>query len=328
MAEASLSGMTPDCTITARSTAEIVAAAPYVIGFHPADSVVVIGTAGGTITFGMRYDLPPPGATGEDEVARLVARQDLANATVIGYGPPGRVTPAVLRLADSLAHAGVRVIDVLRVGEGRWWSYRCADLRCCPPDGRPVDTSLPAAAVFQGLVALPDRQSLVAQVAPVAGAARREMAVATERARRPADPRGTVRTAEAAFRSGRTPTADQVAVLGVALADHGVLEYALNRTLRTGDEWRVRLWTEVLRRVEPAYVPGPACLLALAAWRCGDGSLARVAVDRALKEDPRHPTAVVLDDLLSAGIGPAAMVKLAPPRKRAQRTRAGRVFRR
>ena len=38
----------------------------------------------------------------------------------------------------------------------------------------------------------------------------------------------------------------------------------------------------MLRRVEPAYVPAPACLLAFAAWRAGQGALARVAVDRAL----------------------------------------------
>ena len=44
--------MTPDCTITARSSAEIIAVTPYVIGFHPADSVVVIGVVGRTVAFG------------------------------------------------------------------------------------------------------------------------------------------------------------------------------------------------------------------------------------------------------------------------------------
>jgi hypothetical protein len=331
--------MTPNCTITARSSAEIVAAAPYVIGFHPADSIVVIGAVGGTVTFGMRYDLPS-GDADQDDVARLVARQDLRHATVLGYGPPGRVTSAVLRLARSLTRSGVRVADAIRVSDGRWWSYLCEDPQCCPPHGRPVDTAVAAAAVFQGRVALPDRQALVARVAPVSGEARQEMAAATERARvrltdlRAQDLAGlrgggllrragrqAVRGAEAGYRSGGVPAADEAAWLGVLLAEPDVLGYALDRAMRAAEEWRIRLWTDVLRRVEADCVPGPACLLALASWRSGDGALARVAIDRALKVDPGHDIAGVLDDLLCSGLSPGAVVTLAPPRRRAPRTR-------
>lgn len=338
--------MTPDCTITARSSAETVAAAPYVIGFHPADSLVVIGAVGEMVTFGVRYDLPPPGEGDEAEMACLIARQPLRHVTVLGYGPPGQVTAALSALVPALERAGVRVADAIRVTDGRWWSYRCKDPHCCPPEGRSVDDAAAAKAVYQGRVALPDRQALVARVSPVAGAGRAEMAAATERARDrltdlAADDlrtlraggllrragRVAIREAEATYCSGGVPTADEVAWLGALLVERAVLGYALDRG-GGEEEWRIRLWTDVLRRVEPGYVPGPACLLAFAAWRVGEGALARVAIDRALAEDPGHRTAGILDALLSSGIGPHALITLSPPAgprgRRPGRTGGGR----
>jgi Domain of unknown function (DUF4192) len=333
--------MTPDCSITVRSSAETVAAAPYVIGFHPTDSIVVVGAADGVLTFAVRYDLPPPGQSGEAEMARLIARQEVRDVTVLGYGPPARVTAEVLALAAAIRRTRVEVADVIRVADGRWWSYLCTDPRCCPPEGRPIDTTVAAAAVYQGLVALPDRQALVRRVAPAA--AGEEMSAAAGRARARfaalrAEDRATlrgggsvrragrraVREAEASHRCGRVPSDDEVAWLGVLLTERGVLGYALDRAVRVADDGVVRLWTDVLRRVPAGCVSGPGCLLALAAWRSGDGALARVALDRALRENPRHPTAVLLDRLLCSGIAPGALRTLEPPRRGRRRLRGRR----
>jgi hypothetical protein len=234
---------------------------------------------------------------------------------------------------------------VLRVTEGRWWSYLCDEPRCCPPEGRPChppDNAIAAQAVYQGQVALPDRQALVAQVAAVTGAARAAMVAATARAQaRKTDltgddlrdrrsgrllhraGRAAVQEAERRHRAGRPLTDDQVAWLGVLLVDGVVHDYALDRS--DHQEWRIRLWTDVLRRVEPAYVAAPACLLGFAAWRAGHGALARVAVDRALTEAPGHRMAGMLDHLLCSGIGPQAVIALTPPLGRAGRTRPGRA---
>jgi hypothetical protein len=321
--------MTPDCTITVRNSAEVIAVAPYVIGFHPTDSIVVIGVDHDTVTFGVRYDLPPPGDDGAD-MAMVIARQAVQHVVVLGYGPPAGVTDAVLGLAHALARRGVVVSDAIRVADGRWWPLLCTDPLCCPADGHPCpqpDTVGTAAAVFGGRVALPDRHALVAQVSPVDGEARSAMAAATERAEKRLDDlavddrsagrsvlragRAAVREAERALRSGRELTDDEVAWLGLLLVDPRVLDYGLDRS--GGDEWRARLWTAVLRRVEPDFVTGPACLLAFAAWQRGDGALARVAIDRGLRADPRHHTTVMLDRLLRSGLGPSALVALRPP---------------
>jgi hypothetical protein len=54
--------------------------------------------------------------------------------------------------------------------------------------------------------------------------------------------------------------------------------------------------------VEPAYLPAPACLLAFAAWRAGDGVLARIAVQRALAADPGYPLATLVQQLIHHGV--------------------------
>src|ERR1700724_3265719 len=67
-----------------------------------------------------------------------------------------------------------------------------------------------------------------------------------------------------------------------------------------------RLWANLVRRAQPGYVAAPASLLAVAAWQGGDGALANVALDRALAGDPAYSMAVLLRDLLDAGVPPSA----------------------
>jgi hypothetical protein len=65
-----------------------------------------------------------------------------------------------------------------------------------------------------------------------------------------------------------------------------------------------RLWTDVVRRAQPGYVPAPAALLAFVAWQSGDGALANVALDRALADDPRYSMALLLRQVITAGAPP------------------------
>jgi Domain of unknown function (DUF4192) len=289
----------------------------------------VIGLTGGVVTFGARHDLPPPPP---DELAATMARQPMQELVVVGYGPPVSVTTAVLPLIAALRSQGLYVQDALRVAEGRWWSYLCTEPLCCPPEGRPCrppESAVAADAVFRGMVALPNRRALVEQVAAAGGEVRAAMVTATARAQsRMADllaedlaagrsggrvrkaGREAVRDAERRYRNGATLTDDEFAWLGIVLVDSVVRDYSLDRSDEA--EWRIRLWNEVVRRVEPAFVVAPACLLGYAAWRAGDGSLARVAIDRALKEDPADRIAALLDDVLCSAISPDMLPVHAP----------------
>jgi hypothetical protein len=316
--------MTPESTLTVRTSAELVAAVPFLLGFHPADSLVVVAVRDHRVLFAGRYDIPPLDDT-EDlalHLAALIAREGVNGATLIGYGEATRVTPAVLRAAEAVTRTGIAVLDAIRVTDGKFWSLFCDDLRCCPSPCPPPDSAVAAAATFAGQVALPDRAALIGQIAPVTGAERAAMAAATARAQARVadllgdDPEGggfartlrragraAVRNAERRHRSGRLLTDDEVAWLGVTLVDLTVRDYAWERTGL--QDWRISLWTDLLRRVEPGYVPAPAGLLSFAAWRQGLGALARVAVDRALAHDPAYLMVQQLEELLNLGVSPA-----------------------
>ena len=70
-----------------------------------------------------------------------------------------------------LPRAGIALHDMLRVDDGRHWSYLCADLACCPPEGTPLPGSEhPAAAAMAspGLGVAPSRADLGPRtIAPV-----------------------------------------------------------------------------------------------------------------------------------------------------------------
>src|SRR5206468_671017 len=64
----------------------------------------------------------------------------------------------------------------------------------------------------------------------------------------------------------------------------------------------LRLWTDLVRGAADAWVPAPAALLAFTVWQCGDGALASIAIDRALACDLGYSMALLLRDILDAGV--------------------------
>ncbi|SBT49611.1 DUF4192 domain-containing protein [Micromonospora auratinigra] len=317
--------------LAVRSPADLLAAVPYLLGFHPADSVVVVAFRGRRVVFAARADLPEPGTDPRPAARHLVevvGRQETDSATVIGYGPAARVTTVVDAVGEALDTAGTLVLDALRVTDGRWWSYLCAEPECCPADGTPYDpvtSEVSAAAVFAGQVALPDRAALTAQVSALDGPVRVAMRRATARARgrlgalteeasetvlaggRSVRSAGVaaVRTAFRRHRRGERLTDDEVAWLTVLLTRLPVRDHAWERT--DGRDTDISLWTDVLRRAEPELIAAPGSLLAFAAWRAGHGALAVVALERVLATHPGYSLAVLLDDLLRGGLPPSAL---------------------
>ncbi|GIJ02539.1 DUF4192 domain-containing protein [Spirilliplanes yamanashiensis] len=168
--------------LTLRGPADIVAAVPYLIGFHPRDSIVVVAVHAGQVVFACRLDVPPRDALAADtaHIAAVVAHHRPSEAAVLGYGTPATVGPALGAVSAALAAHGIDVRPVLRVLDGRWWFHGDSSAgRLCEAAG-----AVAAAATFAGHVALPDREALVAQVAAVTGEARAAMGRCTEAARR------------------------------------------------------------------------------------------------------------------------------------------------
>lgn len=321
------------------SPASLLAVIPGLLGFHPARSLVVVGAGPprGRIEVAFRYDLPEPPDRGAatriaSHAAGILARQQLTLAVVVGYGPGTMVTPVADALVGELRRAGITLHDMLRVDNGRYWSYSCQDPHCCPAEGVPFDpASHPTAGAMAaaGSKALRDRAALAATIAPLGGLVGESMRQAAHRAERRAaglrragpDPGRfggsaervidaglrAVKEAVAEYRrGGRLAGYDEIARLAVSLADLRVRDDAWARMLPEHAAAHLRLWTDVVRHAPARYVPAPASLLAFTAWQAGNGALANLAAERALAADPGYSMALLLLDAVGAGVPPSA----------------------
>ncbi|WP_306204842.1 DUF4192 domain-containing protein [Actinoplanes sp. RD1] len=323
-------------SLSVSSPSELLSLVPYLVGFHPEHSLVVVAVYDHRLGFTTRIDLP------EREswvilrhLAATVAQHRPDGVLIIGYGRSTPVTAAVKRLEAAFARVRLPVLDELRVDNGRYWSLLCDDPGCCPAEGLPCpppDSVLAAEATLAGAVALPSRKDLVASLAPLSGAARvamdraevralarllRQSCSAVDEEPHDSDPerarrfdefllrtgRTAVREAEQSYRTGGRLSDDEVAWLVFVLEHAGVRDYAWTRT--GVDEWQLAFWSDITRRTSPAHVAAPAGLLAFVAWRANQGALASVAVARALSADPDYPMARIMHNVLALAIPPA-----------------------
>jgi hypothetical protein len=314
------------------SVAGLLATIPYLLGFAPDNSLVVVGvTRVDRVQAAFRYDLPdPPDSAAAAEIAEhalsVLARHHLTVAVAVGYGPGRLVTPLADALIAAAPGAGLWLRDVLRVEDSRYWSYLCTDPGCCPAEGVLFDASshpVSAALTAAGLLVLPGRNALAATIAPVTGAEAEAMRQATQQAERAARRLIVTGGWTAVERAGLTAVRASIGLYrdgGSVLPAIGFawLALVLTRLRIRDDAWarmdpghreaHRRLWTDLVRRAQPGYAAAPASLLALTAWQGGDGALANLALDRALADTPGYSMALLLRSALDAGAPPSAAV--------------------
>ncbi|GAA4908621.1 DUF4192 domain-containing protein [Streptomonospora salina] len=320
--------------ITLGGPADIVAAVPYILGYHPSDSLVVLGLRDDPPRLNTAFcresapaDTDADHTAAAESIAETLRGDECAAALVVGYGPESDVAPQVRAVRGAADREGVPVREALRVADGRYWSYVCESAECCPPEGVGYDPSastVAATAVANGLSAWPSLSSLRDHLAPVGGTRRARMRAATRTAEeRGADllgdrpPRGrdaygprfraegvrAVREAVAAVNRDAPPQdPGRLAWLGVVLGCIRVRDEAWTLIGRESAEAHQRLWREVLRHVEPAYRPAPGSLLAVSAWARQDAALADAALERVYEVDPDYSMAVLVHRALRAGV--------------------------
>lgn len=161
--------------IRLRGPADILAALPFQLGYHPDEAVVVVALAGRAIGLVQRLDLPP-----EDEVDAAVAallpalvRERPSAVLLVGYESSRLPAVPVLDALDAaLEDQGIDVLDRLVVRDGRWFAPDCAT-GCCPAEGTPLPSphETPAVADFVALemAPVPDRDALGRQLDPEPG---------------------------------------------------------------------------------------------------------------------------------------------------------------
>ncbi|WP_051580129.1 DUF4192 domain-containing protein [Pseudonocardia acaciae] len=311
-----------------RDPADLLIAVPYLLGFHPSDSLVLVGTRadeGVRIELTLRVDLPPPHAVAA--VARGVAgglaarRCDEALVVVVGggdgEGPPRR--DLVDAVTEACAEAGVvvqaRAWAAELVAGARWRCYeKC---RCAGSLPDPASSPLAPAMVAAGQVTYRDRAELERMVAPADESvlARRSALLdrrvdEASRSGDPVTPSGLAaldllaRWVEDA-QSGRLEMDDEDVVdLCLALAEPLVRDAAFGLALGPQALAAEGLWSVLVTEAPDPEAAEPAVLLACCALLRADGALTSVALQRAQQAWPGHRLSAMLQSALEAGLGP------------------------
>ncbi|WP_320784086.1 DUF4192 domain-containing protein [Streptomyces sp. CRN 30] len=164
--------------VTLRTPAELADALPYLLGYRPEDSIVLVavhdrdgrGRFGGRARLGIPAQADDWAAVAEQLSHGLVTGSERRGArpeSLVAFfcqdpraGESGRDVMERLRpLAQLLRLAcgryDVPVVEALCISDGRFWSYCCPGNGCCPAEGGvmglPGTSVLAAAATYAGL---------------------------------------------------------------------------------------------------------------------------------------------------------------------------------
>jgi hypothetical protein len=305
--------------LKARRPADLLAAVPFLLGFHPQESLVALFLQAGRVVLTARYDL---GECLGPDVADLVEQHDPSGLVLVAYCVDAERGRAVLRTqADQLPD--VDLVDLLLVDGRRWWSLVCS-AGCCPDEGTPYEPGehpLSAEAVWAGLVARPDRAAVVATVAGPAAEdwkALRRLArpIRVRRARhsRTARQDALARAVVEALplleedRGERGAVGlDDAACLELALLVGDILVRDVACALVTREDARrhLMLWQAVVSRTPPELAAAPLCLVGVAAWASGNGTLLNACCERLSGLDPDYAMGRLLSDVSRRALPPA-----------------------
>ncbi|QXE34282.1 DUF4192 domain-containing protein [Streptomyces sp. GMY02] len=349
--------------MTLRSAAELADALPYLFGFHPTDSVVMVALHGEHGSFGGRLRLGIPSSPKEwPPVAEQLADCLIEGSARRGARPDGvvaflcqdpeegetgrqvmeRLRPLAQRLRTACGSLDVPVYEVLCVSDGRFWSYCCPDVRCCPSEGTglalPGTSVMAAAATYAGVQVRGSLREMEARLTSWGTPAAKEQERALDEASAVLVPRilversqekvgaETLRAArELMKRLAEAPRAGQAAMDAEddRLISHqeaaAVILGLQDRTTRDrAAEWMegpqaepaLRLWRALARRCVGPYnefATAPLTLAGWVAWSTGDEPGARVALGLALRLDPQYVFAQLLHQACNEGLDPEAL---------------------
>jgi hypothetical protein len=285
---------------------------PYLLGFHPTDSVVIVLLGERSVVMTARVD-----ATALAEPAELASYldrvrrgQDAVGVVTITYS----AAPTARERTETLAGAmdPAVLVDALLADGERWWSVLC-DGPCCPAEGTPYDPGshpLSAAAVYAGMSALPDRSAVQALVAGPSAADEPSLTRLVEEAMDEildaalGSRKRLVRRLVREALDGGALTDQQCVRLAVLVYDLQVRDVAWAQLSRDRAADHVVLWQQVVARVPSGLASAPLCLLGMAAWVSGDGALQNCCVERVEEIDPSYTMASLLADINRRALSP------------------------
>jgi hypothetical protein len=324
-----------------RGPEHLIAAVPYLVGFIPHDSVIMLLLDDATsVILTVRHDLPRNSTdiAATVDILESAIRSSEATAVVIvlwsGASGPAELDVGAAALVPALVDAAgalrIPVRDALVVFGDRWRSALCASPVCCPPQGHQIDAGsvdairLPfvldgrspagdRAQVEQLYSPLPDEHPCVQQLRE---AVEREVQfLQTDRPTEAGEPLVQWRREQA--RSvltllGQSSDSESESSLAeraravIVLQNIHVRDLVIKALVDHPDPRQIENQVRLLARSTPMELQAPVFALSAAlSWQRGDGSRANMALDSALLSNPGYSLAVLLRRAIRAGLPPS-----------------------
>jgi len=307
---------------TLTSPHDLLAAIPFLIGYHPENSLVLVALKDDSVGMAMRVDMPTDIAPESyDLLASHFQREAADAALIVAYVDSQSDPEAVLiNTSAALLRAGISIKESLIVSDGRYRSMLCHDSECCPPLGSPIpdiDSSRIAAehviaghpmpfanvsGLVQSIAALPSamEESWQSEVRAFWIESDSESLLDLQR-----DGATAVIDLAGEYAQGRgAEDRELVARVIGRISDIQVRDYALgSHNDETADAYW-QMWRELLLIAPRGFVAPIASIFAALAYERGEGALAHKALDRALADDERYSLALLLRRVFTAGWPP------------------------
>lgn len=322
---------------TLTSPHDLLAAIPFLIGYHPTDSLVLVSLKDESVGMAMRVDYPlkiaeESSSQAYEALVHHLVREGAEGALIVAYVPDSHTDGEEVlgNLATALGRSNIQVRESLLIRNGRWRSVLCGDSDCCPAQGRPLpDISASRIAVEQVALGRPmpftDSEGLADSISPLPLA--HDGAFAQSVSRNAIDPEspslqdlqrdGAVAVIDLASRFiagsiGRDIAADQALsarVIG-SLSDIQVRDFALGSHDGATLNIYGAMWLYLLRIAPAGFIAPVASLLAALSYERGEGALAHRCLDRAMEDAATYSLAALLRRVFSAGWPPASFAQM------------------
>ncbi|MBU3643539.1 MAG: DUF4192 domain-containing protein [Candidatus Nanopelagicaceae bacterium] len=314
---------------TVKTPHDLLAAVPFLIGYHPTDSLVLISVKSDSLEMAMRIDFPKNPPEGSYQLlASHLKRDNSEGALIVAYEPADSLAgPEVLHnVADAVASLDIPIRELMLVRNNHWRSLLCSDDKCCPPEGNQIEefvnSRIAAEQVASGKV-LPfsDSEGLTHSISATILA--KDLNWNAQVVGFRVDPdannlnelqrdgaESILLLADFYSQNGFCKDYDLMARVLGRLSEIQVRDFALGcHTDQTINSYWA-MWRDLLRIAPPKFVAPVASVFASIAYENGEGALAHRALDRAIEDDPEYSLARLLRRVFSSGWPPSGFAQL------------------
>ena len=314
---------------TLTSAHDLITAIPFLLGFHPTDSIVMIAIKDDAIGLAMRIDLPQSlDSDAIDQLASHLVREDADAALLVAYIPDSRDDgdALLISLGAGFIRHGISIQESIVVSHNRYRSIICRDENCCPPLGKELPdiegSQIAAEHVLAGVpMPFSDMAELVDSIAADPSSLDTEwndfvnqFFISDDAEELAALRRDGVETMELLideYRLGHgARNRTLVARMIGRMSDVQIRDYALGIHSEDTYDLYFVMWRELLRLAPRGFVAPIACIVAAMSYESGDGALAQKALDRAFSDDEMYPLAGLLRRVFNAGWPPESFAQM------------------